>query len=161
MLNYPKDGDTIVVSNISCKSDCRAYRVFKYYIKQRARDLLERLHARDSNSTAQEALSRIFLCDPQPGGGCRVFTCPSCKALSKRSHDGKVSYKQSSVTRLDFFDGHSVETGEYGPIGIGEKQADEYAVLNVHDRMALSVLKVCPTPHVLCLPTCLPITMAR
>jgi hypothetical protein len=36
-------------------------------------------------------------------------------------------------------------------------------VLNVHDRMALSVLKVCPTPHVhvLCLPTCLPITITR
>ena len=31
MLNYPKEGDEIVVSNITNRRDCRAYRVFRYY----------------------------------------------------------------------------------------------------------------------------------
>ena len=38
MLNYPKEGDVILVQNISVKSDCRAYRVFKYYIRKLIRD---------------------------------------------------------------------------------------------------------------------------
>ena len=38
MLNYPKDGDTILLQNISKRSDCRAYRVFKHYIRQLIHD---------------------------------------------------------------------------------------------------------------------------
>ena len=45
------------------------------------------------------------------------------------------------AAELDLFDGHRAD-GTYESIGIGEKQAPEYAACSVWDRLALGVLKM-------------------
>ena len=45
MLNHPAPGDTITVTNVKRKRDCRAYRVFCYYIGKLVRDERERLRS--------------------------------------------------------------------------------------------------------------------
>ena len=142
MLNYPKDGDRITVKNISGKRDCRAYRVFRYYIKKRATSLRDQLQAQGEDIELAEAEAQIFLCEPHEEGGCDVWTCNACKTLCRRRKENRVVYKQCSAARLDLFDGHDCE-GNYESIGIGDKQPKAYADLSVHDRLALSVLKVC------------------
>ena len=54
-------GDTIRVANIESKDDCRAYRVFQYYIDE----LIEGDHARmPADTDAAEAERNVFLCEP-------------------------------------------------------------------------------------------------
>ena len=38
MVNYPHAADTIVAANVTRKRDCRAYRVFYYYIRKLVRN---------------------------------------------------------------------------------------------------------------------------
>ena len=76
MLYYPTGGDTICVANVQRKSDCRAYRVFRYYIKKLIGYEYDRLesHAFDDDAARQaEAASNVFLCERCPArGGCKV-----------------------------------------------------------------------------------------
>jgi hypothetical protein len=144
MLSYPTAGDTICVSNVNGKHSCRAYRVFKYYIKRLVADECARLPQDvpedDRSATAWDS---VFLCERHPTKPCcKVFACSHCKrACRRRDKNGKLYYAQCSGAELDLFDGHRAD-GEYEPIGIGEKQAPEYAACCVHDRLALGVLKM-------------------
>ena len=142
MLNYPRDGDTIIVQDVASKHDCRAYRVFRHYIKERAKNALSKLRARDANATRKEAEATVFLCEPCEDGGCSVFVCPSCKRSCHNKTAHGTEYRQCPTASLDLFDGHDPESGVYTCNGIGEAQPEEYANLTVHDRLALSVLKV-------------------
>ena len=81
----------------------------------------------------------VFLCTPVEGGGCRVYACNACKRLCRRREEKE--YRQCTAAELDLFDGHD-EDGSYVSIGIGDKQAPEYAALTVHDRLALGVLQM-------------------
>lgn len=85
MLNYPRDGEIILVQNISQKADCRAYRVFKYYIRELIHKMRER---HPDHTTDRDAVNQIFLCEPAKGGGCRVYACNACKRLC-RSREGQ------------------------------------------------------------------------
>ena len=136
MLNYPKEGDEIVVQNVRKKVDCRAYRVFRYYIKKLIADKVAR---HSDNTTLCEAKQSVFLCKPQEGGGCRVYTCAACKKLCRQRNGQQTVYEQCSAAKLNLFDGHDAD-GTYASIGIGDKQAPEYAALTVNDRLALGVL---------------------
>ena len=138
MLNYPKDGDELVVQNISSKRDCRAYRVFRYYIWKLISD---RSGRHSDNTTRENAKNEVFLCEPQPAGGCRVYSCSACKRLCSKRDGGRTTYEQCSTDQLDLFDGNRSD-GTYDSIGIGDKQPKEYAVLTVKDRMSLAVLQV-------------------
>ena len=138
MLNYPKDGDEILVQNISTKHDCRAYRVFRYYIQKLISD---RGGRHPDETTRENAKNEVFLCEPEPNGGCRVYSCSACKRLCAKRGTGRTTYEQCSTDRLDLFDGHR-SNGSYDTIGIGDKQPKEYAVLTVKDRMSLAVLQV-------------------
>ena len=139
MVNHPQPGDTIRVSNVTSKYDCRAYRVFRYFIKRAIRKMRGRM---PENADRADADKEVFLCEPHPNGGCKVFTCSMCKCACKRRDDeGKLFYSQCSAAELDLFDGHRAD-GTYESIGIGEKQAPEYAACSVWDRLALGVLKM-------------------
>ena len=61
MTMYPSKAKDIVCARIKRKEDCRAYRVFVYYI----RALVDRLHVN---------LDDVFKCEPTgPGGTCSVY----------------------------------------------------------------------------------------
>ena len=146
MLNYPRPGDTIRVCNVQRKRDCRAYRVFRYYINELVCDEYATM-ANDENVAEivrqVEALDSVFLCkEDSQGRGCKVFTCTHCKyACRRRDNDGKLYYAQCNAAELDLFDGFKAN-GQYESIGIGEQQAPEYAACSVEDRLALSVLRM-------------------
>jgi hypothetical protein len=145
MLNYPseKQADIITVDNVHRRQDCRAYRVFKHYIKARASRIRRKLRVEDPTATMEDSMSHVFLCEPdEENGGSRVYTCTACKSLCRTRTDDGTRYVQCDPTELDLFDGHDVETGEYESIGIGDKQPKVYKRLTVHDRLTLSVLKV-------------------
>ena len=78
MVNHPQPGDTIRVSNVTSKYDCRAYRVFRYFIKRAIRKMRGRM---PENADRADADKEVFLCEPHPNGGCKVFTCSMCKRL--------------------------------------------------------------------------------
>ena len=150
MLNYPTPGDTIRVTNVGSRQECRAYRVFRYYIRELVKGERGRLRAcsSDADATSEaarkvEAYNNVFLCEPTTdNAACKVYACSHCKrACRRRDANGKLYYAQCSGTELDLFDGHTAD-GEYESIGIGEKQAPEYAACSVHDRLALGVLKM-------------------
>ena len=122
MLNYPKTGDTITVTNISSKYDCRAYRVFRYYIKELTREVYARLPA---GSAREDAERQVFLCEPvEDQDGCRVFCCNFCKAKCRNRQGNRTTYEQCAAEDLDLFDGHD-EEGNYTSIGIGDEQPAE------------------------------------
>ena len=54
MLNYPSSGDIIAVQGVRKKEDCRAYRVFEYYIETLIADL------EGEGLTRDEAEDRVF-----------------------------------------------------------------------------------------------------
>lgn len=147
MLNYASPGDTIRVTNVTRKEDCRAFRVFRYYIRNLVSDEQDRLRSSCVHATERElrseAYRNVFLCEETTSrDACKVYACTHCKrACRRRDDDGKLYYAQCSARELDLFDGH-MPNGEYQSIGIGEKQAPEYAACSVHDRLALSVLKM-------------------
>ena len=149
MLNYPTPGDTIRVTNVGSRQECRAYRVFRYYIRELVKGERRRLRAcSDAEATSEadrkaEAYRNVFLCKPTTdNAACKVYACSHCKrACRRRDAGGKLYYAQCSGDELDLFDGHTAD-GEYESNGIGEKQAPEYAACSVHDRLALSVLKM-------------------
>jgi hypothetical protein len=64
MLNYPTPGDTIRVSNVSRKEDCRAFRVFRYYIRELVDDERQRLRSACSqmpeDDVEAEAYHNVF-----------------------------------------------------------------------------------------------------
>ena len=82
MLNYPKKDDTIIVENVTCKRDCRAYRVFEYYIEKLQKDQCDKLSHGATEAEVQEELNRIFLCE-KVSNGCRVIACTACKRLCR------------------------------------------------------------------------------
>ena len=126
MLNYPKTGDKIVVQNVSCKEECRAYRVFEHYIE----------HLQESTDET------VFICEPVSNGvSSRVYACNFCKTKCKVIEHGETRYYQCTPKELDLFDGHRAD-GTYVLIGIGDEQPDVLAALSVEDRMSLSVLKM-------------------
>lgn len=47
MMSYPKEGDEIVVQGVRQRADCRAYRVFRYYIRARAKEIRRRMLEQD------------------------------------------------------------------------------------------------------------------
>ena len=58
MRNYPQGGDTIRVTNVTKKQDCRAYRVFKYYIRKLVKDECARLPPNANQRHARAACAR-------------------------------------------------------------------------------------------------------
>ena len=88
MLNHPTPGDTIKVTNVMRKRDCRAYRVFRYYIRQLVGDERERLEscadAGDEAELKAEAERNVFLCEPtrQGDAGAR---CMRARTASGRA----------------------------------------------------------------------------
>ena len=147
MLNYPKKGDikadTIVVEDIRNKHDCRAYRVFRYYIRKLVKDRCDRLPDEATSAERRAVRNGIFLCEPADGGGCRVFACKACKRLCRAGNtsENKPRYVQCSPADLDLFDGVD-EENEFHTIGIGDRQPKAYKNLSCNDRMILGVLKV-------------------
>ena len=81
MLNHPRKGDIIItVEDIHNKYDCRAYRVFRYYINKLVRDRCDRLPEEATSAERRTERNKIFLCESADGGGCRVFaSCRACK----------------------------------------------------------------------------------
>ena len=147
MLNHPvpKGLDIIIVEDIHEIKHCRAYRVFKYYIKKLVNDRCDRLGP-DATDAERRSISKdIFLCAPADGGGSRVYACTSCKRLCRDGNtaENKPRYRQCDPAELDLFDGVDDED-EFTSIGIGDKQPSVYANLSCNDRMALGVLKVSP-----------------
>ena len=145
MMNHPCSTDIIIVEDIHEKKHCRAYRVFKYYIKKLVSDRCDRLGS-DATPAERDKLSKeIFLCEPADGGGCRVYACTSCKRLCRKGNnsDKKPRYVQCDPATLDLYDGIDDEN-EYSSFGIGDKQPSVYANLSCNDRMTLGVLKVKP-----------------
>ena len=145
MLNYPSDkqADIITVDNVHRRQDCRAYRVFKQYIKARAARIKRKLTVDDPHATMQDSMSHVFLCEPdEENGGSRVYTCTACKSLCRTRTEDGTRYMQCNPKQLDLFDGHDVVTGAYDSIGIGDRQPDVYKKLTLKDRLALSVLRV-------------------
>ena len=67
MVNHPQPGDTIRVSNVTSKYDCRAYRVFRCFIKRAIRKMRGRM---PENADRADADKEVFLCEPHPNGGC-------------------------------------------------------------------------------------------
>ena len=70
MLNYPTPGDTIRVANITRKEDCRAFRVFRYYIRELVSGERDRLRACGQASEGgikEEARANVFLCERSTG----------------------------------------------------------------------------------------------
>ena len=146
MMNLPAikgSTDIITVEDIHEKKHCRAYRVFKYYIKKLVKDRCERLGPDASDEEKKTISENIFLCEPADGGGSRVYACPACKRLCRAgtTADKKPRYKQCDPADLDLFDGVN-EDDEFTSIGIGDKQPSVYAKLSCNDRMTLGVLKV-------------------
>ena len=78
MLNYPSSGDIIAVQGVRKKEDCRAYRVFEYYIETLIADL------EGEGLTRDEAEDRVFYArredESNPHQPLRVFACSTCKA---------------------------------------------------------------------------------
>ena len=144
-------GDTIIVEDINSRHDCRAYRVFRYYIRKLIKDRCDRLPAEATSAERRAVRQGIFLCEPADGGGCRVYACKACKRLCRAGNtsDNKPRYVQCSPAELDLFDGVD-EHNDYESIGIGDKQPKVYANLSCNDRMLLGVLKV-RMPHQRCL----------
>ena len=150
MMNHPAakgTEDIIIVDDIHELGHCRAYRVFKYYIKKLVSDRCERLGPDASESEIRSISKGIFLCEPADGGGSRVYACTSCKRLcrSGKTAENKPRYKQCDPALLDLFDGVDDEDC-FTSIGIGDKQPSAYANLSCNDRMTLGVLKVRPCP---------------
>ena len=146
MMNHPAakgSEDIIIVDDIHELKHCRAYRVFKYYIKKLVSDRCERLGPDASESEIRSISKGIFLCEPADGGGSRVYACTSCKRLcrSGKTAENKPRYKQCDPALLDLFDGVDDEDC-FTSIGIGDKQPSAYANLSCNDRMTLGVLKV-------------------
>ena len=145
-MNHPAakgSEDIIIVDDIHELKHCRAYRVFKYYIKKLVSDRCERLGPDASESEIRSISKGIFLCEPADGGGSRVYACTSCKRLcrSGKTAENKPRYKQCDPALLDLFDGVDDEDC-FTSIGIGDKQPSAYANLSCNDRMTLGVLKV-------------------
>ena len=103
MLNHPAPGDTIAVTNVRRKRDCRAYRVFRHYIRNLSSHEEERLHACTPHAAAAEitsaAKASVFLCEPTANGdACKVYACSHCKrACRRRDANGKLFYAQCSA----------------------------------------------------------------
>ena len=77
-------GDIITVEDIHNKYDCRAYRVFRYYIHKLVKDRCDRLPEEATSAERRTERNKIFLCESADGGpdggGCRVFaSCRACK----------------------------------------------------------------------------------
>ena len=66
MLNYATPGDKICVTNVTRKADCRAYRVFRYYIRKLVSGEQDRLRSSCVHATERElrseAYRNVFLC---------------------------------------------------------------------------------------------------
>jgi hypothetical protein len=147
MLNHPEKNDTIIVDDIQGRHDCRAYRVFRYYIRKLTDDRCNRLPGEATRAERRAVRSSIFLCEPVDGGGCRVYTCRACKRLCRAgtTANNKPRYSQCSPADLDLFDGVD-EDDDYNSIGIGDRVPSVYANLSCNDRMCLGVLKVMLSP---------------
>ena len=61
MVNHPQPGDTIRVSNVTSKYDCRAYRVFRYFIKRAIRKMRGRM---PENADRADADKEVFKAKP-------------------------------------------------------------------------------------------------
>ena len=87
MAMYPSDAKK-TMANVLKRDDCRAFRVFKYYIKQLQKKL-------------ELPMNDVFLCQKINGeGGRLVFSCETC----------------SRRTDTDLFDGVR-QDGSYETIG--------------------------------------------
>ena len=52
----PSPGDTIEVRDIACKDDCRAYRVFQYYIDKMVETQQERVYDDEELANTEESI---------------------------------------------------------------------------------------------------------
>jgi len=141
MVNHRSNTHVITVRNVTRPRDCRAYRVFRYYIRRLQRKERERI---GDDVDGNEVNSSVFLCNPCDDGviGANVYACTACKtACACKDAEGKRFYEQCTGAELDLFDGFD-EEDHYVSNGIGERQAPEYRKLSVHDRLALSVLNM-------------------
>ena len=102
------------------REDCRAWRVFRYFIEGMASDL--------TPAGTEPDLNDVFMCDPRQRG-CEVFACTTCRHAEHQ----KPTY--------DLFDGVQAD-GSYESIGIGDKQPAVIERLNRDERLALAVLKL-------------------
>ena len=145
---YPSEASTIHAKNVGAIDDCRAYRVFKYFIDALASklsgeaapaggDLLERYYSNQGPGSS----AFLFHCEPGVPGA-EVYACSICQSKCKLSTGAGTEYNQQSAAQYGLFDGFRT-SGAYSSIGIGDgPRAPELDALNVRERMALSILKV-------------------
>jgi hypothetical protein len=151
---YPASAKKIVVEGLKERTDCRAYRVFKFYI-----DELEAAEQAQAVNLDVDDDNSVFLFEPS-GTGAQVYSCGMCEKKCKvQTPQGQPpQYVQLKASELELFDGwvpHTRSTrpaggtrsatsgiGEYSSIGIGDEMPEEIACLNTVERMELSVLKM-------------------
>ena len=150
---YKRGSSKINVGGLTQKEDCRAYRVFEYYIRKLEQDL-----------NLPDDSDEVFLFKPHQGGA-QVYSCTSC------SHD------TAQMPKYDLFDGVEDDGTRHGQFtsigrsstarqnpptvvivksngtrysrstytttkGIGDEQKPELSCLNQDERLSLAVLKV-------------------
>ena len=156
-MQYPASVKKIVVDGLKERTDCRAYRVFKFYIDEL--EAAELAQAVNPNIDAANK-SEVFLFKPTETGA-QVYSCGMCEKKCKvqTARGQPPIYSQLKASELDLFDGWTphrrsnsrpaggtrsaeIGIGEYNSIGIGDEMPDEIACLNTVERMELSVLKM-------------------
>jgi hypothetical protein len=83
MVNHRSNTHVITVRNVTRPRDCRAYRVFRYYIRRLQRKERERI---GDDVDENEVNSSVFLCNPCDDGvlGANVYACTACKTACGR-----------------------------------------------------------------------------
>eukprot|EP00966_Prymnesium_polylepis_P282960 6538098-Prymnesium_polylepis.3 len=122
-MMYPKPGRSNrfkvpITPQLQGKQDCRGYRVARHFIE-----------AYTTRHGIEEE-SEIFLCEPCDGDRLEVFACSTCRHEAFQ----RLTY--------DLFDGIAPDNS-FTSAGLGEPEPRECACLNAHERLALSVLKMC------------------
>ena len=118
-------------TTIRSHNDCRAYRVARHYID----DLAQRVHAEDldnedENDDQIAKLNNVFCCQPCSDGlHIEVFACSACR------------HEAAQLSSHNLFDGVAAD-GSFTSCGVGEPEPPVLAALNVHERLALSVLQM-------------------
>ncbi len=116
-------------TSIRGRNDCRGFRVAKHFIEA----VVDNISNDDLEDDATiEDVFRCVPCAPDARGQpteMEVYACTTCR------HE--AVYQPS----YNLFDGVAAD-GSFTSRGVGEPEPPEFAALNIHERLALSVLKM-------------------